>query len=331
MLLLVGNTIVISHRKDADGISSAALVRYMTGAEVYLTDYGDMVETLSSVGKAHEYYICDLGTNQNTFPGFLEQLRRLSRNGRVFYTDHHPISEENASKIRELSVDLNHSTEECASVLLFKKYEEDFKDSPQMKIITCCAAITDYMDSRPYAKKLISSFDRQFLLYEATVLSFTIAMIGRGSTQSNAKLAKLAKELAKERLPHEIKRASIFAQTHARKSAALVKLAKKNGLKMKNFAYMFTKESSTGNVANFLIGAFDVPVGVALREEEPGYYEISLRSSDESNKDLGKIISKISVELGASGGGHPHASGARIKKSQFEEFASLLDDALSAY
>jgi oligoribonuclease NrnB/cAMP/cGMP phosphodiesterase (DHH superfamily) len=327
---LAGNAIVISHRKDADGISSAALVRYMTGAKVYLTDYGDAVETLSSVGKADEYYICDLGTNQNTFPGFLEQLRRLSGNGKVFYTDHHPISEEYSSKIRELGIDVNHSTEECASVLVFKKYEQAFKDSPQMKIVACCGAITDYMDSRPYAKKLISSFDRQFLLYEATVLSFTIAMIGRGSKQSNAKLVKLSQELAKEKLPHEIKRASVLAQAHARRSAALVKLAKKKGQKMKNFAYMFTKESSTGNVANFLIGAFDVLVGVALREEEPGYYEISLRSSDESSKDLGKIISKISFDLGTSGGGHPHASGARIKKSQFEKFVSLLDEALSA-
>ncbi len=109
----------------------------------------------------------------------------------------------------------------------------------------------------------------------------------------------------------------------------LIELARKNGKMMKNFAYFLTKESATGNVANFLIGAFDVPVGIAIREEEPGYYEVSLRSVDESKHDLGKIIGKITTELNTSGGGHPHASGARIKRSQLEKFLTMLDDALS--
>ena len=98
---------------------------------------------------------------------------------------------------------------------------------------------------------------------------------------------------------------------------------------MKNFAYLLTKESATGNVANFLIGAFDVPVAAALREEEPEYYEVSLRSVDESKHDLGKIIGRIAVELNASGGGHPHASGARIRRTQLEKFLTLLDEDLS--
>ena len=48
------------------------------------------------------------------------------------------------------------------------------------------------MDLQPYAKKLIASFDRQFLLYEATVLSFAISTIGRGTVDSNMHLIRLA-------------------------------------------------------------------------------------------------------------------------------------------
>lgn len=321
--------VVISHRKDADGICSAALVRYLTGADVFLTDYGDMVETLSKVGEAKDYYICDLGTNQNTFEGFLEQVNRFSNHGMVHYIDHHPLNPSNASVLQKAGVDLTHSVEECASVLVYKKYEEKFRESPQMKIAACCGAITDYMDLRPFAKKIIASFDRQFLLYEATVLSFSISVIGRGSKASDAKLVKLVKELAKSKLPHEIEGASGYAQKHAERSADLIELARKNGKKMKNFAYLVTKESATGNVANFLIGAFDVPVAAALREEAPEYYEISLRSVDESKHDLGKIIGKIAAELNASGGGHPHASGARIKRAHLEKFLTLLDEELS--
>lgn len=320
--------VVISHRKDADGISSAALVRYMSGADVLLVDYGDVVDTLQGVGACNEYYICDLGSNQKTFDGFVEQVKRFSEYGKVHYIDHHPITRENLSRLTEAGIDVTHSTEECASVLVYKRFEASLRDSPMMKILASCGAITDYLDTRPFAKKLISSFDRQFLLYEATVLSFTISVIGRDSIRGNTRLIDLVKQLADGKLPHEIKDASSLAQEQAKSSADILKLVKVRGKRMKHYAYFLTGESSTGNIANFVTGAFEVPVGVALRKE-PEYYEISLRSVEESKHDLGKIISKIASRLNASGGGHPHASGARIRKNQLKEFLSLLDSELS--
>lgn len=98
---------------------------------------------------------------------------------------------------------------------------------------------------------------------------------------------------------------------------------------MENFTYIHTEESATGNVAYFLIGSFDVPVGCAFREEGRDYYEISLRSVEESRHDLGKIASRVVSQLNASGGGHQHASGARIRCNQLESFLSLLDQELS--
>ena len=324
------SSIAVSHRKDADGICSGALIGHLTGAKIYLTDYGDMVETLSTVGRADDYYISDLGLNKTTFGGFIEQIIRLSRFGKVHYIDHHPISEEFRSQLDATGMEITHSVDECASVLVFRKFEESFRDSPQMKIAACCGAITDYMDLQPYAKKIIASFDRQFLLYEATVLAFIIASVGRGSEDSNEKLVEIAEEISSGKLPHELERASEYAQTYVERSTELISSAKKYGKKVHdNFAYMVTKESSTGNVANFLVGAFDVPVGVAIREEEPGYYEISLRSIEESKHDLGKILNRISAKLSASGGGHPHASGARIRQDQLEQFLKLLDEELS--
>ena len=325
------SAVAVSHRKDADGICSGALVAHLTGAKIYLTDYGDMVETLSGIGKADDFYISDLGLNKNTFGGFVEQIERLSSFGRIHYFDHHPMSEEFRKRLDATGMEITHSVEECASVLVYRRYEQQLKSSPQMKIAASCGAITDYMDLQPFAKKIIASFDRQFLLYEATVLAFTIASVGRGSEDSNLRLVEIAEEIASGRFPHEIKGASEYAQSYAQRSAELISSAKKYGKKVgDNFAYMITRESSTGNVANFLVGAFDVPVGVAIREEEPGFYEISTRSTEESKHDLGKIIGRITTKLGASGGGHPHASGARIQRSQLEEFLRLFSDELSA-
>ena len=54
--------------------------------------------------------------------------------GQVHYFDHHPINKDFEKKLVEAGVDITHSVEECASVLVFRKYEEKFRDSPQMKI-----------------------------------------------------------------------------------------------------------------------------------------------------------------------------------------------------
>ncbi len=323
------SSIVVSHRKDVDGIGCATLVRFVTGARVYLTDYADMIKTLSSVEPAEQIYVCDLGLNKSTFPGFLDQLKRLRKSGKVHYFDHHPIDPPNVSLLEKEGIDVYHSTEECASVLVYKRYMSRLSGSAKMKIITCISAITDYLDSQPLASKLISGFDRQFLLYEATILSFTVAMIGRDTAESNAKLVRIVEELADGKFPHEIENASSLAQSYAVRASSLLERVTKEGKRMKNLAYLKTKESATGNVANFLRGAFEVPVGVAIRVEEPGFYEISLRSTDESKHDLGKIVGKIAAKLNTSGGGHPNASGARIKENQLDEFLALLDGELS--
>lgn len=321
---------VVSHRKDADGITSAALIHHLTGARVSLTDYGDMVETLDEVRGVREVFICDLGLNKTTFDGFLEQITRIGSFGLVHYIDHHPIESEYEKKLKAAGVDLFHSREESAAVLVFKKFEEKLKDSTRMKVLACCGAITDYMDLQPFAAKLIASFDRQFLMYESTVLSFTIAMIGREGTTGNQALIQIAEELGgKGKFPHELDNASHYAQEFASHSADLIERAKRDGKRMNNFAYYKTRESSTGNVANFLIGAFDVPVGVAFRDDGPDHYEISLRSTLESKYDLGKIAGKISGALEASGGGHSHAAGSRIRKDQLEEFIQMLNKELS--
>jgi len=327
---LTTTNVVVSHRKDADGIGCAAIIRFLTGAKVYLADYADMVEILETVKPVDELYVCDLGLNKSTFPGFLDQLKRLRETGKIHYFDHHPIDPTFMVQLENAKIDVYHSTVECASVLVYKRYEEKLNGSVKMKVVACCGAITDYMDSQPLASKLISGFDRQFLMYEATVLSFAIATIGRDSKESNSKLIEVVEELAAGKFPHEIENAPVLAEEYADRASSLLERVAKEGKRMKNFAFVRTKESATGNVANFLKGAFDVEVGVAIREEEPGYFEISLRSTDESKHDLGKIVGKIATRLNTSGGGHPNASGARIKDTQLEQFLSMLDSELSS-
>lgn len=324
------NSIILSHRKDADGISSAALLRTITKGKVYLADYAEVVSTLSQIEPAKDFYICDLGLNSTMFDAFETELKRLSKSGTVHYIDHHPLSSDFQNRLSEAGVDLYHSTEESAAVLVYMKFQDGLQDNTNMKLLACCGAITDYLDDRPFAKKLISTFDRQFLLYEATVLSFTISIVGRHGVEGIPKLIGIVHNLSDDqKLPHELKDADLYATQFASQSAELIEKVKARGVKMKNFAYFRTDETSTGNVANFLIGAFDVPVGVAFRAEEPEYLEVSARGSEDCKVDLGKIIGKIATDLGNPGGGHPRAAGTRIRIDQFEKFLQLLDSMLS--
>jgi oligoribonuclease NrnB/cAMP/cGMP phosphodiesterase (DHH superfamily) len=322
--------VILSHRKDADGISSAALLRALTKGKVYLADYGEMISTISEIRPAKDVYISDLGLNSSMFDSFESELKRLASSGMVHYIDHHPIKQEFFDRLTDLGVDMFHSQEESAAMLVYKKFQSQLENDTNMKLLACCGAITDYLDEQPLAKKLISTFDRQFLLYEATVLSFSIAIVGRRGVAGVPKLIGFVNDLSDgRRLPHQIEGAAEFAKQFATQSSELIQKVKAKGKRMTNFAYFKTDESSTGNIANFLIGAFNVPVGVAFRAEEPGFLEVSARGSDECSADLGKIIGKIANDLGNPGGGHRRAAGARIREDQFDTFLRMFDSSLS--
>ncbi len=48
------------------------------------------------------------------------------------------------------------------------------------KYLALFGAVTDYLDSSPLAGKMMERFDRQFVLLEATLLSYAISNKGQG-------------------------------------------------------------------------------------------------------------------------------------------------------
>ena len=61
----------ISHAKDVDGLTSAALVVAARKALFRVTDYDDLLEELDAVPKGvDELILCDLGTDPAKFPKF---------------------------------------------------------------------------------------------------------------------------------------------------------------------------------------------------------------------------------------------------------------------
>lgn len=309
-----------SHSKDVDGLASAAIVKMATDAEVGLVNYGDLIENLKVVKDTDQVYICDLGLNETLREPFLNEVERIKRFAAVTYIDHHPLEPEWRKKLVDVGIELEHSLDECTAVLAYMKFRSIVKR--RASVLAAYGAITDFMDDRLVAKKIISRHDRQFVLLESTLLSY--ALVGAGDDK--AFRGRVVEELSALKFPHEIEGVVEYSRRGLEATAHLMSEVAEKGVKGDWTAHMEAKEGSTGTVANLLIGAFDVPVGVAYRYiRDEDIYEVSLRESYDGEFDLGKIVSMVTRIIGGSGGGHKKACGARIPSALLKEFLDMVE------
>ncbi|MCH8022684.1 MAG: single-stranded DNA exonuclease RecJ, partial [Thaumarchaeota archaeon] len=79
----MSNSICITHGKDVDGLSSAAIVKMVTNSDVILSDYDTIISDLKRVEEVESLYICDLGMNDRTQEGFLKEVKRIRKFAKV--------------------------------------------------------------------------------------------------------------------------------------------------------------------------------------------------------------------------------------------------------
>jgi single-stranded DNA-specific DHH superfamily exonuclease len=309
----------ISHIKDVDGLGSAALVAAATGAEVLLSDYNDLLDNLARVPPdAEKFVLCDLGADNANLEGFMERMRKIAEVAEVTYIDHHYMTPATERRLRRSGIKLIHDEGECTSMLAYLTFKESLPE--RARLIALCGAVTDYMDDSPAAKKLMEQADRQFVLLEGTMLAYALSR--RGAKDGFPET--VVSELSKMKHPHEIAGVPRLAVDQLVEVARMGEHVKEEGTKMGRLAYMITNEHSTGNIAKLLVGAFEVPVGVALKEERKGWYEVSLRSTSECRVHLGRTIDRIARRLGGNGGGHRKAAGCRVPVSKVDVMLSEL-------
>ncbi len=311
--------VCLSHKEDADGISSAALILQAFGSDTILVDYPGQMRALEQIAndeKLKRLFICDLGLskkNQDEFVKILSELvkRRIS----ITYIDHHDIDPKIFKQLVKIGVKMIHDTNECASVLVYNKFKTKLQENASF--IAACAAITDYMEDRPIGSKLLQIFDRQFALINATVLTYNIV----GHQKDVDYLLYLVGELSESKYMHEIPNTFEFAQIQVGKLAKIIVKVKKEMKIMKNLGYMELSDSGASGAVNFVLGFSGKDVGVAYKERiEPGIYAVSVRGSKNCKPHLGKIVNTLAADLGGSGGGHDKACGAVIPKSKMKTF-----------
>ncbi len=320
--------VCLSHKEDADGISSAALIRMAFGGDSILVDYPGQMEAIEKIAadeKLKSLYICDLGLSKKNQDQFVEILTRLRKNKvSVTYIDHHDIDPKITNQLEKIKVKMIHDINECTTVQVYNKFKSKLPE--HAAFIAACAAITDYMEDRPIGAKLLQIYDRQFALISATVLTYNIV----GHQKDPDYLLYLVEELAESKYPHEIPNTFEFAQIQVDKLAQIIAKVKKDMKKMKNIGYMEIMDSGASGAVNFVLGLSGKEVGVAYKERvDHGIYAVSVRGSKTCKVHLGKIVNELSTSLGGSGGGHDKACGAVIPKPKIKKFLTEFNKKLN--
>ena len=321
-------TICVSHKEDADGISSAALIKQVFGGDCILVDYPGMMDTLELLRKDHtlkKLIICDLGLNKQNTDAFLSLLTELiKKRVSVTYIDHHDLDSKIVTKLKRIKVKLIHNITECTAVLVYDTFKKKLPE--HSSFIATCAAITDYMEERPIATKLLQMYDRQFALINATALTYNIV----GHQKDPDYLLYLVDELSESKFPHDIPNTFEFAQIQVGKLAEIISKVKKSMKVLKNLSYMEVLDSGASGAVNFVLGLSGKHVGIAYKERvDHGIYAVSVRGSRSCKVHLGKLVSSIANDLGGSGGGHDKACGAVIPKDKMKKFLQEMDSRLS--
>ncbi len=321
-------TICISHKEDADGISSAALVRQAFGGDAILVDYPSQMDAIRSVvtdKKLKSLYICDLGLSKKTQDEFVEILTTLRKNRvSVTYIDHHDMDTAVIKSLEKIKVKIIHDVNECTAVQVYSAFKSKLTD--HASFIATCAAITDYMEDRPIGSKLLQIYDRQFALINATVLTYNIV----GHQKDPDYLLYLVEELADSKFPHQIPNTFEFAQIQVEKLSQMIAKVKVGMKTMKNLGYMEILDAGASGAVNFVLGLSGKNVGVAYKERvDHGIYAVSVRGSKSLKTHLGKIVNILAADLGGSGGGHDKACGAVIPKDKINTFVKELNKKLN--
>jgi len=307
-------TICISHKEDADGISSAALINQAFGCDSVLVDYPgmmDALELLRNDDTLKKLIICDLGLNKQNADPFVTLLAELIKKRiSVTYIDHHDLDSKIITKLKKIKVKLIHNTTECTAVLVYDAFRKKLPEHSSF-----------------IATKLLQMYDRQFALISATVLTYNIV----GHQKDLDYLLYLVDELSESKYPHEIPNAFEFAQIQVGKLAAMISKVKKSMKILKNLAYMEMVDSGASGAVNFVLGLSGKHVGIAYKERlDHGIYAVSVRGSRSCKVHLGKLVSSLSDELGGSGGGHDKACGAVIPKAKIKKFVSKMNSQLGS-
>ena len=292
----------------------------MFDARVIPANYDDLEEALNSVGEDVDHlYITDLNLREALIP-IIEGIRTHAA---ITIIDHHPMEKSLGDALKKLGVEVIHDTRDCASALVYDHFKEKLEiDAARL---ASYAAVSDMFEDGPIASRLMDGMDRKFVHHEALMLSAAL-----GADQSETFKRRLLDELSHYAYPHRIKGVVEASVSQLEKIVRIKETVLGRAKRMGRLAVMECgDDSSTGEVANIIMDALLVDVGMCWKDQGE-MVNISLRGERRLHEHLGDLASKLSKKYGGFGGGHARASGAKVPKDKLDTFIADLAAALNA-
>ncbi len=310
----------ITHGDDVDGLTCGALLIHLFDAIVTPANYDDLEEALTDVGKnVDRLFITDLNLREALLP----LIEGITTHASVTIIDHHPMEASLAKRLSGLGVEIVHDTRDCASALVY----DHFRDRLEVDAarLAAYAAVSDMFEDGPVASRLMDGMDRKFVQHEALMLSAAL-----GSNQSDSFKKRLLGKLSNYTYPHRIRGVVKASVDQLEKIVRIKETVRGRARLMGRLAVMECgDDSSTGEVANIVMDALLVPVGMCWKDQG-GMVNISLRGERSLTEHLGDLVSRVSAKYGGFGGGHARASGAKVPKDKLDAFIEDIAKALNA-
>lgn len=319
----MGKTVILTHG-DCDGICAGAIALSMfPGSEVYFTRPVALHDDLQKT-EADKIIIADIAMSR---PDTNKTVKALKERGSdIMYFDHHTISPD-ARKTLEKNLSLYKNVQgSSASELIYKHFQ---KDIPRERVwIALYGAIGDYSDETDFVKERLLNWDRRAIYFEVSTIS-----LGTKNEQFSGYDEKrhIVESMARGNNPSDIQGLVQSAKEAVNREFDLYGIVKRKAAAFNNIAYVRDIPSFgfRGPSALFSATVKNTPVGIAAYTRESGYVDITIRTRDYSLK-LNDIADDVAEKLGGSGGGHPHAAGAKIPDDKFKLFLEMMDKKVSS-
>ncbi|MBS7641185.1 MAG: DHHA1 domain-containing protein [Candidatus Bathyarchaeia archaeon] len=303
---------------DGDGICSGALALAANpDAKIFFTHPFGLLEDLKNASAGDVVIVCDIALSENNVSQILERFSDLSVSGNLIYIDHHPLPE--WLPVESIPGIVIYDVGASSSELTYRFFESEL--AWPMDRVAIYGAIADYMDDTPIINKLLGGWDKRAVYFEVGVLVQGLEGHKRDYDFKRSIVSHLSLGL-----PPSLHQSLLTSAIEsAKREEEIIRGLKEHIQIYGEVAYTLDFPFPLGKTAIYARALAGTRIGVA-GERRSGLIDMSIRTCEE-RIDLNRILRRITLKLGGSGGGHPKAAGARIPEENFQKFIKELNEA----
>jgi single-stranded-DNA-specific exonuclease len=310
---------IIAH-EDADGICSAALVRMTDpSSRVFFSKPCSLLHDLDQMDTRRDLVVLDLALCELVKEQIVSRLSRWD--SKVLYIDHHPDTA--ASFPKNSSVEVI-AGDVSASELTFTHQGSGLRREAER--IMLMGAIGDYADLTPFCLDRLNRWDKRSVFLQAGFLCGALE-VTRPDHEFHRQIVDL---LASCRPPCEDSRIVAYAVKASELEESFRQRVEKSAQKLGRIGVAYDLNGPAGKGATYAAAATGASIGAYVdKDMRRASADISFRVIDRS-VDMNRVLRTVAPKLGASGGGHPEACGARVPLDKLDQFFQEINDTLAS-